>query len=76
MHPARIVGIVLLVLGAVLIGLAYQGSQSFGDQTKHFFSGNFSEKTTQLMIGGVVSAVAGLIALVVPVKGKVLGGAG
>ncbi|HZU99921.1 MAG TPA: DUF3185 family protein [Planctomycetota bacterium] len=66
MAPNRILGILLLVVGCILLALAYSASQSVADQTKHIFTGNFRDRTTFLMIGGAVSAVVGLIALLVP----------
>ena len=68
MAPNRILGILLLVVGCILFGLAYSASQSVADQTKHLFTGNFRDRTTYLLLGGAVSAVAGIIALLVPTR--------
>src|SRR5262245_32959099 len=66
MAPNRIVGIVLLVVGCILLAFAYQGSQSIGDQAKQAVTGEFRERTTLMFVAGGASAVAGLIALLIP----------
>lgn len=68
MPASKILGIILLVVGLVVLGLAYQSSQSIGDQTKQFFTGNFRDKTTWMIVAGVGSSIAGLVALLVPAK--------
>jgi hypothetical protein len=68
MPANRIIGIVLLVVGAVVLGLAYQSSQSTGDQAKHFFTGDFREKTTWMILAGVGAAIAGVVALIIPAR--------
>ncbi len=76
MSPNKILGVVLLVVGCILLALSYQASQSVADQTTHFFTGNFRDRTTMMLIGGAVSFVAGLIALFVPARGKLGYGGG
>lgn len=71
MTPNRILGVVLLVVGCILLGLSYSASHSVADQTTHFFTGNFRDRTTLMLIGGAISFVAGLIALFVPAKGTI-----
>jgi hypothetical protein len=66
MPTSRIIGIVLLVVGCILLALAYSGSQSIGDQTRQTFTGQYSDRTTLLLLGGAASAVAGVVALLVP----------
>jgi hypothetical protein len=66
MTPNRILGVVLLVVGCILLAMSYSASQSIGDQAKHVFTGNFRDRTTLMLIGGAISTVAGLVALLVP----------
>ncbi len=66
MAPNRVLGVMLLVAGCILLALAYQQSQSIADQTKHVFTGEFRDRTTIMLIGGAVSAVVGIVALLVP----------
>lgn len=66
MASSRIFGILLIVVGVVLLGLAYQQSEGILDQTKHLLTGEFRDKTTWMMIGGVVATVLGIGALALP----------
>jgi hypothetical protein len=67
MRASRLSGITLLVGGLVALGIAYQQSGSLGDLTRHLFTGDYSDKTTwMIVIGGVASAL-GLVALLLPV---------
>ncbi len=76
MTPNRILGVVLLVVGCILLALAYSASQSIADQTKHVFTGNFRDRTTIMLIGGAISCVAGLAALLIPARGRLGYGGG
>ncbi len=56
----RILAIVLLVVGLLLLFLAYQSSQSLGDQVTEAVSGRFTESTTWFLILGAASTAAGV----------------
>ena len=62
----RVVGVALLVAGIALMVFAYQGSQSIADQTKHAFTGNFRDRTMWMLVGGAISAVAGIALVAIP----------
>ncbi|MCO5167459.1 MAG: DUF3185 family protein [Planctomycetes bacterium] len=66
MPSNRILGILLLVVGVVLLGLAYQQSQGLLDQAKHFFTGEFRDGTMWMMVGGGVATVLGIVTLAMP----------
>ena len=55
----------------IVLGIAYQQSGSFGDQTKHFFTGDYRDKTTWMVVIGGIASVLGVIKLVLPVRGAV-----
>ena len=76
MTPNRILGVVLLVVGCILLAMSYSASNSVADQTKHLFTGNFRDRTTIMLIGGAISTVAGLAALLVPARGRLGYGGG
>lgn len=76
MTPNRILGVVLLVVGCILLALSYSASQSVADQTKHVFTGQFRDRTTIMLIGGAICSVAGIAALLVPVRGRLGYGGG
>ena len=63
----RITGLLLLISGLFLFYLAYQGSETLGDETKHFFTGDYRDRTYWL-IGG---AIAGFV---VPLRRRPLFG--
>jgi drug/metabolite transporter (DMT)-like permease len=63
MSTNQILGIVLLVTGAVLVYLGYQASQSLGEQVHETFTGRFTDSTTWYFVFGVVAAVAGLLVM-------------
>jgi hypothetical protein len=60
MNPLRIVGIVLIVLGAVLFFVGLNATDSVADRMSNFFTGKFTEKTVWYMIGGAVTAGVGV----------------
>jgi hypothetical protein len=50
----------LLVGGIVLIVFGVNESHSFGSDVNRFFTGNPTDKSMWLLVGGAVAAVAGL----------------
>lgn len=56
----RVLAMVLLVVGLILLFLAYQSSQSLGDQVTEAVTGRFTDSTTWYLILGAASAVAGV----------------
>lgn len=65
MSPQRIVGIVLLVVGVVLFVIGMNASDSIADQVSDTFTGRFTDKTTWYIIGGIGTALLGLLLTVV-----------
>ncbi len=63
MTTNQIIGIALLVSGAVLVYLGYQASQSLGEQLHESFTGRFTDSTTWYFIGGVATIIAGLLVM-------------
>jgi len=61
MSSAQIIGIVLLVVGAILLYFGYQASQSAGEQIYETFTGRFTDSTTWYFVLGAGAAVAGFI---------------
>lgn len=70
MDPQRLFGIVLLVLGAILLFVGMNSSQSLGEQVSQTFTGRFSERTTWYLIGGIVAGLLGVLLLFVNVRGR------
>ncbi|MCC5857351.1 MAG: DUF3185 family protein [Ectothiorhodospiraceae bacterium] len=65
MTNIQIIGIVLLVTGAILLYFGYQASQSAGEQIVQTFTGRFSDTTTWYFVFGAAAAVGGFIMLLV-----------
>jgi len=61
MSAARIVGVLLLVAGVVLIIVGVAASRSLADSLSSTFRGQFTQNTTLYLVGGIASAVVGLV---------------
>jgi hypothetical protein len=61
MSTTRVLGVILLVVGVVLIIIGVTASRSFADNVSTLFRGRLTEHTLWYIIGGVVSAVVGLV---------------
>jgi uncharacterized membrane protein len=60
----RILGLVLLVVGALLLYFGFQASESISDQVQETVTGKFSDSTMWYLITGAVAAVAGAALLI------------
>jgi hypothetical protein len=56
----RIVSIALLIVGCVLIVYGINASHSFSSDVSRAFTGNPTDHTMWLLIGGVVAAIIGV----------------
>jgi drug/metabolite transporter (DMT)-like permease len=61
MSPARILGIVLLVVGVVLLAYGFSAQDSPADQLSEALTGTPTDQTMWYLIGGAAAAVAGLL---------------
>ena len=59
MSSTKLIGVVLLVVGAVLLYFGYQSSQTLGNQLTEAFTGRFSDTTMWYLIGGAAAVIAG-----------------
>lgn len=59
----RLIGIALLVIGAILLVVGYNASQAPVEELTESFTGRFSDETMIYLIGGAVAAVIGLVML-------------
>ncbi len=60
MTNKRIVGLVLLVVGAVLLYFGFAATDAPLEQARESLTGDYSDRTMLYLIGGAVAAVAGL----------------
>jgi hypothetical protein len=61
MSNQRIIGIVLLVAGAILFIMGMNASDSLADRWSNFFTGHFTDTTVWYLVGGAASAAVGFI---------------
>jgi uncharacterized membrane protein YdcZ (DUF606 family) len=61
MHWSRILGIALVVVGAILLYFGYEASQSITEDVRQELTGRFSDETTWYFIGGGAAIVLGLL---------------
>lgn len=60
MNTSKLIGIGLLVLGAVLLYFGFNATQSVGEELSEAFTGKYSQETMLYLIGGGIAAIAGL----------------
>jgi uncharacterized protein YjeT (DUF2065 family) len=65
MNDKRILGIVLLVIGAVLLYFGFQASDAPLEQARESLTGDYSDRTMLYLIGGAAAAIGGIALLVV-----------
>lgn len=63
MAASKLVGLVLLVLGAILLYFGFTATDSVGEQVVEGVTGRYTDQTMWYLIGGGISAVAGLALL-------------
>lgn len=59
----KIISLALLVGGIVLISYGLSASESIGSDFSRFFTGNPTDKTMWLLIGGIVASAVGAVGL-------------
>ena len=70
MNPQRIVGVVLVVVGVILLSVGINASHSLADQVSNTFTGRFTQATTWYVVGGIASALLGLLMVLVDLRRK------
>jgi hypothetical protein len=55
----RMVGVAVFVLGVVLLVMGISAADSIGSSFSRFFTGNPTDKSIWLMLGGVVCILSG-----------------
>jgi drug/metabolite transporter (DMT)-like permease len=61
MRMTQILGAVALVIGLVLMGLAYHASNAPMDQVSNAITGRFTDQTMWYLILGIAAAVGGVL---------------
>ena len=55
----KMFGLALVAIGVVLLILGFSAGDSIGSQFSRFFTGNPTDKTIWLVLGGIVSIIVG-----------------
>lgn len=63
MSSNMVIGIVLIVVGAVALFFGFNQSQSLVDQASETFTGRFTESTMWYFFGGAAAIAAGIATL-------------
>lgn len=59
MQPARLIGFVLLAVGAILLGFGFNAADAPTDQISEALTGQYTDRTMWYLIGGGAAVVAG-----------------
>jgi hypothetical protein len=70
MNQARVIGIVLIVVGIGLFTVGMNSSHSVADQVSKTFTGRFTEATTWYILGGLGAGIAGAVMLLGGLRGR------
>jgi hypothetical protein len=65
-----LIGLVLVVGGIVMVVMGVKESDSFASDVSRFFSGNPTDRSVWLTLGGIGAIVVGLGAAVVPLGSR------
>lgn len=63
MSTNKIIGLVLLVLGAVLVFFGLNATEAPLEEASEALTGSYSDETMYYLIGGAVAAVLGIVLL-------------
>jgi LPXTG-motif cell wall-anchored protein len=61
MKPIQMLGIVIFVVGAILLGFAYHASNAPLDQLSNTLTGRFTQETMWYLVFGAAAAVGGVL---------------
>lgn len=64
MKPMKIIGLALIVLGAVVLFFGYNATQSVTEQLTEGLTGRFSDETMLYVLGGAIAIATGLLFVV------------
>jgi hypothetical protein len=68
MGNKKVIGIVLLVVGAVLLYFGFQATDAPLEEARETLTGNYSDQTMLYLIAGAAAAVGGIALLLIGAK--------
>ena len=63
MNQNKIIGIVLLVIGAIALYFGFNATNAPMEEVTEAFTGRYSDQTMLYLIGGAVAGIAGIVML-------------
>ena len=63
MNQNKMLGIVLLVVGAIALYFGFNATNAPMEEVTEAFTGKYSDQTMLYLIGGAVAGIAGLVVL-------------
>jgi len=66
MTTQRILGSARIAVGAILLVIGLNASDSVADRLSNFFTGHFTDATTWYLVGGVTALIVGAVVMFVP----------
>lgn len=66
MTTQRILGIGLIVVGAILLMIGLNASDSIANRMSNFFTGHFTDTTTWYLVGGGTAMIVGVVVMFLP----------
>ena len=66
----NIVGLAIFALGVVLLVFGFNESRSFSSDVSRFFTGNPTDRSMWMIVGGIVTVVAGLFLAITGTRRK------
>jgi len=70
MNTQRLVGVILVVIGIVVLIMGLNASHSVADQVSNTFTGSFTKATTWYIVGGIASALLGVLLMLFGMRGS------
>lgn len=64
MPQSKLIGLGLIIIGAIVLFFGYNASQSVAEQLSETLTGRFTDETMLYFIGGAILVVVGLIFVV------------
>ena len=58
---SNVIGLAVFAVGIVLLIFGFNASHSFSSDVSRFFTGNPTDKSIWLLIGGAVAVIVGLV---------------
>ena len=66
----NVVGIAIFALGVALLIFGFNESHSFGSDVSRFFTGNPTDRSMWMIVGGIVAVIAGGVLAITGMRRK------